>query len=43
MAEIEIVAKVGIKKDPRYLYFVTKDGDIGRSVQARGKGKKAEV
>lgn len=36
------VAKVGIKKESGYLYFVDKKGDVSRAVMARGakKGKK---
>lgn len=38
------VAKVGVKKESGYLYFVDKDGDISCAVMARGrkKGKKAK-
>lgn len=35
----EKVETVGIKKEPGYLYFVDKDGDISRAKMARGKGK----
>ncbi|MEN3014090.1 MAG: hypothetical protein ABDH23_05720 [Endomicrobiia bacterium] len=35
----EKVAKVGVKKEDGYLYFVDKDGDISRVKMARG-GKK---
>ena len=40
----EKVAKVGVKKDAGYLYFVDKKGDISRAKMARGrrKGKKAK-
>jgi hypothetical protein len=35
------VAKVGVKKESGYLYFVDKDGDISRAKMARGgRGKK---
>ena len=37
------VAKVGVKKEKGYLYFVDKNGDVSRAVMARGgkvKGKK---
>ncbi len=37
----EKVAKVGVKKEKEYLYFVDKDGDVSRAVMARG-GKKAK-
>jgi len=36
----EKVAKVGIKKEPGYLYFVDEDGDISRAKMARGRKKK---
>ena len=36
----EKVAKVGIKREEGYLYFVDKQGDISRSKMARGGGKK---
>ncbi|MCF7862167.1 hypothetical protein K9M79_08070 [Candidatus Woesearchaeota archaeon] len=36
----EKVAKVGVKKEKEYLYFVDKDGDISRAIMARG-GKKS--
>ena len=32
----EKVAKVGIKKQPGYLYFIDKQGDISRAKMARG-------
>jgi len=35
----EKVAKVGIKKESGYLYFVDKQGDISRAKMSRG-GKK---
>jgi hypothetical protein len=35
------VAKVGLKKDKGYLYFIDKQGDISRSVMSRGGKKKA--
>ncbi len=34
------VAKVGLKKETGYLYFVDKDGDISRAKMARGSVKK---
>ena len=34
------VAKVGVKKESGYLYFVDKDGDISRAKMARGAAKK---
>ena len=37
----EKVEKVGITKEPGYLYFVDKEGDISRAKMARsGKSKK---
>jgi hypothetical protein len=36
----EKVAKVGIKKEKGYLYFVDKKGDISRAKMARGGRKK---
>jgi hypothetical protein len=36
----EKVAKVGIKKQKGYLYFVDKNGDISRAKMARGGKKK---
>jgi hypothetical protein len=33
------VAKVGIKKEPGYLYFIDKDGDVSRAKMARGRKK----
>jgi hypothetical protein len=37
------VAKVGIKKEPGYLYFIDKDGDVARAKMLRGKKKKKVV
>lgn len=34
------IAKVGIKKEQGFLYFVDKDGDISRAKMARGGQKK---
>ncbi len=36
----EKVAKVGVKKQRGYLYFVDKQGDISRAKMARGGKKK---
>lgn len=36
----EKVAKVGVKKEAGYLYFVDKDGDISRAKMARGGRQK---
>ncbi len=37
------VAKVGVDKEPGYLYFVDKDGDISRAKMARGVAKKKKT
>ena len=34
------VLKCGIKKEPGYLYFIDKDGDIARAKMVRGGKKK---
>ena len=39
----EKVAKVGIKKEKGYLYFVDKKGDISRAKMARGGRKKKKA
>lgn len=42
----EKVAKVGVKKEKGYLYFVDKKGNVSRAKMARGKkrtGGKVEV
>ena len=36
---METVAKVGVKKQKGFLYFVDKQGDISAAVMARGGGK----
>ncbi len=36
----EKVAKVGIKKEPGYLYFIDKQGDISRAKMVRGGQKR---
>ena len=36
----EKVAKVGIKKQPGYLYFIDKQGDTSRAKMARGGQQK---
>ena len=35
----EKVAKLGVKRESGFLYFVDKDGDLSRSPMARGKKK----
>lgn len=37
---MEKVAKVGIKKEEGYLYFIDKDGDISRAKMMRKTKKK---
>ncbi len=39
----EKVRKVGIEKEPGYLYFVDKKGDISRAKMARGGKKKKKT
>ena len=40
--KMEKVVKVGIKKEPGYLYYVDKAGDISRSKMSRsGRPRKA--
>jgi hypothetical protein len=36
----EKVAKVGVKKEVGYLYFVDKKGNVARAKMSRGGGKK---
>ena len=36
----EKVAKVGVKKQAGYLYFVDKNGDISRAKMSRGAAKR---
>ncbi len=38
----EKVARVGVKKEPGYLYFVDKQGDVSRAKMARGGRKKGK-
>lgn len=35
----QVVAKVGVKKEPGYLYFVDKNGNVARVPMARGKNR----
>jgi len=35
----EKVAKVGVKKEDGYFYYVDKNGDVSRAKMARGKNK----
>ncbi|MCM2325407.1 MAG: hypothetical protein NDI94_03005 [Candidatus Woesearchaeota archaeon] len=39
----EKVAKVGVKKQAGYLYFVDKNGDVSRAVMSRGGRKKGKA
>ncbi|MBN1918916.1 MAG: hypothetical protein JW889_13500 [Verrucomicrobia bacterium] len=39
----EKVAKVGVKKEPGYLYFVDKNGDISRAKMSRGAARRKKV
>ena len=41
MAKAQKVARVGIKKQSGYLYFIDKDGDVARAAMNRGGKKKA--
>jgi hypothetical protein len=36
------VAKVGVKKEKGYLYFIDKKGNVGRAKMARGGRKKGK-
>jgi hypothetical protein len=36
----EKVAKVGVKREPGYLYFVDKNGNVSRAKMARGASRK---
>ncbi|MDR0915377.1 MAG: hypothetical protein LBM22_01605 [Endomicrobium sp.] len=37
---IEKVQKIGLKRESGYLYFIDKQGDVSRSLMARGKKEK---
>jgi hypothetical protein len=37
----EVLIRNAIKRETGYLYYIDKDGNICRSVQARGKNHKA--
>ena len=39
-AKIQVVAKVGVKKQKGMLYFIDKQGDVSCAVMARGGRKK---
>ena len=35
----KVVAKVGVKREAGYLYFIDKQGDVSRAKMARGRKK----
>ncbi len=37
------VAKVGVKKEKGYLYFIDKKGNVARAKMSRGKNKKGKA
>ena len=43
MGKTEKVAKVGIKKEAGFLYFVDKKGDISRAEMKRGRKTKSKA
>lgn len=36
----ELVAKVGIKREEGYLYYIAKDGNVWRAKMERGRKKR---
>lgn len=42
MAKAQKVAKVGVRKQAGFLYFIDKDGDVARVAMNRGGKKKAK-
>ena len=36
----EVILKNAVKREPGYLYFIDKDGNVCRAKMARGKKKK---
>lgn len=38
----EVLVKCGVKRQPGYLYFVDKKGNVARAKMARGGGKKGK-
>ncbi|MBN2567503.1 hypothetical protein JXB02_05470 [Candidatus Woesearchaeota archaeon] len=38
----EKVAKAGVKREKGYLYFLDKNGNVARSVMARGRNQKGK-
>ncbi len=39
----EKVAKVGVKRQPGFLYFIDKEGDVSRAPMARGGVKRGKA
>jgi hypothetical protein len=39
----EVLVKCGVKREPGYLYFVDKKGNVARAKMARGRKKKGKV
>ena len=39
----EIVVRNAVKREYGYLYYVDKEGNVCRSIQARGKKKKEDM
>lgn len=42
MVKAQKVAKVGVRKQAGFLYFIDKDGDVARVAMNRGGKKKAK-
>lgn len=38
----ELLVKTGVKREPGYLYFLDKKGNVARTKMARGGGKKGK-
>ena len=39
----ETLVKCGVKREPGYLYFIDKKGNVARAKMARGRKKKGKV
>ncbi|MBW2995053.1 hypothetical protein KY312_01770 [Candidatus Woesearchaeota archaeon] len=39
----EVLVKCGVKREPGYLYFIDKKGNVARAKMARGRKKKGKV
>jgi hypothetical protein len=39
----EVLVKCGVKRQPGYLYFIDKKGNVARAKMARGRKKKGKV